>query len=540
MSTALQQRYAQAVDALNRRHWRQARQLAEPLLREVPGHAGVHFVAGVAALEDHDIKAAFLHLTMANRLNPARPDYAAMNARLLMECHKVPEAVAEAERALALEPRDPLSLNTLAVVFSRANAHQQAAAAFRRAVEVLPGQASLLFNLSTALMATGDLAGAVDACERCLQADPTFWKAHLTLAQLSRQSAEHNHVPRLRALLASATTPEAQLYLNLALEKELDDLGEYEQAMRHLIEGKHAWQVRLQRAVESDAQVFQAVADACGPLPATPAGLPTREPIFVFGMPRSGTTLVERIISSHSQVHSAGELQAFPVAFKQRSGAHTPMILDSATLAAVPRMDWRALGQTYLDATRPMTGATPRFIDKLPHNFLYAGLIARALPQATLVCLRRDAMDTCVANFRQLFALTSPSYNYSFDLLDTARYYLLFDQLMAHWRQAMPGRILEIGYEEVVEDQEGSTRRLLGHCGLPWEEACLHFEDNAAPVSTASAVQVRSKIYRSSLQRWRRYGALVEPMRQVLQAGGVADADAGARGERPSHGDPAS
>ncbi|MFT4196523.1 MAG: sulfotransferase [Pseudoxanthomonas sp.] len=526
----LKQRYAQAVDALNRRQWPAARRLAEALLPHVPGHAGLHFVIGVAALETSDLKSAFRHLTMACQLNAARADYAAMRARVLMECRALPEAVAEAERALTLDAADPtalnpMALNVLAVVFSRANAHARAAEAFRRACQAVPNEASLHFNLATSLMALGDIDGAIAACEESVRLDPSYWRAHLILAQLSKQTPERNHLPRLRSLLQRADTPEAKLYLNLALEKELDDLGEYPQAMRHLIEGKRAWQVRLPRPAESDEQVFQALIDACGPLPAVPAGVRTRAPIFVFGMPRSGTTLVERIVSSHSQVHSAGELEAFPVAFKKLSRVDSPLILDSATLAALPRMDWRALGQAYLDATRPMVGDTPRFIDKLPQNFLYAGLIARALPDATLICLRRDAMDTCVGNFRQLFTLTSPLYNYCFDLEDTGRYYLLFDRLMAHWRAVMPGRILEIRYEDVVDDQAGSTRRLLEHCGLQWEDACLRFEQNAAPISTASSVQVRSKIYRSSLQRWRRYGELVEPLRRILQAGGIAVPD---------------
>ena len=145
-----------------------------------------------------------------------------------------------------------------------------------------------------------------------------------------------------------------------------------------------------------------------------------------------------------------------------------------------------------------------------------------ALPNAKIICLRRNAMDTCLSNFRQLFAQTSPYYDYSFDLMDTGRYYLLFEQLMVHWRQAIPGRILEIDYESIVDDQEGSTRRLLDFCGLPWDDACMRFQDNQAPVATASATQVRAPIYRSALQRWKRYETQLGGLRELLENAGIA------------------
>ncbi|WJI17145.1 sulfotransferase [Pseudoxanthomonas winnipegensis] len=518
----LERQYATAVDALNRRAWTQARQLGEPLLQHWPDHAGLHFVIGVAALEQGAWKDAFRHLVMATRLNPQRPDYAAQFARLLLECQQPGDALAQAERAMALQPSDPMTLNTLAVVLTRCGAHARAANAFKAAVEQAPQEASLHFNLATALTAIGDLAGATEACEACIRLQPDYWRAHLTLAQLSRQTPEHNHVERLQELLARHATPSAQLHLNLALEKELDDLGEPQRAMAHLIAGKAAWRPQLNRSGPSDASVFQAIEQASQVLNSAGSGYrgAPPKPIFIVGMPRSGTTLVERILSSHSLVHSAGELQHFPVAFKKATGILSPWILDPGTLAAAPRIDWHALGHDYLQMARSAAGNKAFFIDKLPQNFLYVGWIAQALPEAKVVCLRRDPMDTCVANFRQLFAPT-PQYNYSFDLLDVGRYYIGFDRLMAHWNRLLPDRILEIDYEDIVEHQADSTRKLLAFCGLDWEDACLSFERNTAPVSTASAVQVRSPIYRSSLGRSKRYGEALAPLRGLLTQAGL-------------------
>jgi hypothetical protein len=253
------------------------------------------------------------------------------------------------------------------------------------------------------------------------------------------------------------------------------------------------------------------------------SGFRSREPIFVIGMPRSGTTLVERILSSHPQVQSAGELRNFMVALHQATAATPAFLLEPSFPERLRDLDWESLGRAYLDSTRPLTGHTPHFVDKLPHNFLYAGFIARALPEAKIVCLRRDPVDTCLSNFKQLFELNSPYYDYSFDLLDTGRYYLQFDRLMAHWARVLPGRILELQYEELVDDQAAQTRRLLDFCGLPWDEACLRFEENAAPVATASAVQVRSPMNRDSIGRWRRYESQVSGLLDILRAGGVLD-----------------
>jgi hypothetical protein len=239
-------------------------------------------------------------------------------------------------------------------------------------------------------------------------------------------------------------------------------------------------------------------------------------------MPRTGTTLVERIISSHPDVQSAGELLNFPLAVKQASAVDTPDLIDLKTIAGVRQPDWQSLGEAYLSATRPLTGGKAHFVDKLPHNFLYLGWIAHALPNAKIVCLRRNPMDTCLSNFRQLFAPKAPYFDYSYDLLDTGRYYVLFDRLMAYWRKLFPGRILQVDYESLVESQEPSTRQIIDFCQLPWHENCLRFDKNPSPVATASAVQVRSPIYRSSMRRWKKYETELKPLRDLLEQSGIA------------------
>jgi hypothetical protein len=198
-------------------------------------------------------------------------------------------------------------------------------------------------------------------------------------------------------------------------------------------------------------------------------------------------------------------------------------VLDPETIAAAAHADLAAIGRDYLERARPHRRAlSPRFIDKFPGNFHYVGPIARALPSATIVCLRRHPLDTVLSNFRNLFAVGSHYYDYSYDLLDIAAYYVRFDRLMATWRRLLPHRVLELRYEALVADQEGETRRLLAHCGLDWSDRCLDFHNNAAPVSTPSAAQVRRPIYGDSVARWRRHAEALEPARRLIEAAGIA------------------
>lgn len=519
--TELERTYAAAIDALNNAHWARAQDLAAQLLRASPHAGGAYFIAGVAASRLGQIDLALVHLHRATQLSPQRADYLAELARVLHAAWRTNEAMAAADRAFALAPSDGMTLTTLGVLFSRSNEHRRAAQVFERAAAVMPAVGEFRFNLGTALTATGQLERAEQAFLDCLRVDPSNWRAYLALAELLTKDKGSDHIAMFqRQLVLSETNDDAAMYINLALAKEMETLGQYEQSFAHLSEGKRRGGARRGDTSERDAALFEALMQPVAE-PRPGEGNPSNAPIFVIGMPRSGTTLVERILSSHPTVHSAGELQNFGIALKRVSGSTTPPLLDFDVLSRVRAPQWTRLGDEYIRNTRSVAGDRAHFVDKLPHNFLYAGFIARALPNASIVCLRRDPMDTCLSNFRQLFAQTTSYYDYSFDLLNTGRYYLLFDRLMAHWERTMPGRILQVDYEDLVDRQEDVTRRILAHCHLPWNDACLRFEENDAPVATASAVQVRSPMFRTSMRRWKRYEAHLGGLRQLLEAGGV-------------------
>jgi hypothetical protein len=212
---------------------------------------------------------------------------------------------------------------------------------------------------------------------------------------------------------------------------------------------------------------------------------------------------------------------------KRAAGTRSPRVLDPETIEAAAAVDFRRLGECYLEAVRPFVpGGARHFVDKLPLNFFYIGFIRRALPRAKIVCLRREPLDTCLASFRQLFAVGFAYYRYAYDLADIADYYIRFHRLMEHWQRVLPGMVLEVEYERIVADQERETRRLLDFCGLEWEEACIDFHRNAAPVATASAVQVREPLHSRAIGRWRRYALELASVRERLLAAGIRVASA--------------
>ena len=514
--------YAQATAAYNQKDWQRALTLAMSALPQAPDHAELHYLAGISALVLQQMPPALHHLQRAVDLYPLRADYATQFAKALSTVNLSADATIVAEYALSLAPLDAQTLDTLGVIYTRANAHDRATALYDRAVSLAPNHPDYRYNFAKSLVFVGDMDRAERELETCLGLAPWIWGAHLTLSQLRKQTPARNHLDRLHALIPKTLDNHAaQMNLHLSLAKEYEDLAEHARSFEHLVAGKKAGGAKRGYSPARDEALFDLIIRAAPAPQPESAGFATEEPIFIIGMPRSGTTLVERIISSHPDVHSAGELQNFALALKRASGSRSPHLIDADTIAGAQSANWKKLGEDYLTSTRPDTGSTPRFTDKLPHNFLYVGAMANALPNARIICLRRDPIDTCLSNFRQLFGQTSPFHDYSYDLLDTGRYYVLFDRLMSHWKQQYPGRILEVDYETLVEDQEASTRQLLQFCNLSWNDACLNFETNQAPATTASAVQVREPMYRTAMQRWKHYGKEMAELQKLLTDAGI-------------------
>lgn len=491
------------------------------LLKHPAGAAEGHFLSGMGQLSRARPDLALAHLERATALQPSSA-WLAQLARALVQLRREREALTTADRAAALQPRDPLTRDTLGCVYSHGGRHEQALPLFEAAVAQCPRHLQYLYNLASTLGFLGRFAEAEQRYEQIIAIEPRFVKAHAALPGLRKQTPESNHVARLETLVADAR-PDEYLHLGYALAREYEDLGRYDDAFSVLERDNRRRKAELgydigldRRNVERMMQRFREDGYFRG------EGDPDPSPIFVVGLPRTGTTLVDRILASHPWVESAGELQLMPVALKRLVGTPSPLVLDADTIDAAAGLDPAALGRRYLDECGGRRHNLPRFTDKLPLNFLHVGYIARALPNARIVCLRRHPLDSVWSNFKHLFSTRFSYYNYSYDLLDAAAYYVLFDRLMAFWQQHFPGRILEVCYEDLVEDQQAQTRRLLTHCGLKWADSCLSFHENAAAVATPSAAQVRQPIYRSALARWRAYEKHLQPVIEYFEGNGIA------------------
>jgi hypothetical protein len=326
----------------------------------------------------------------------------------------------------------------------------------------------------------------------------------------------------LQELLRHTSSPAGLTQLHYALAKELEDIGDYEGSFASLKSGADSRRKHMQYSVATDLQIIATIRDIYGremfdgPI----KGCTDPAPIFVIGMPRTGTTLVQRILGSHSSVYSAGELSTFGLELTRlaRDTLRPPPRSGTDFVAGTAQLDFRVLGEAYIEKTKPMRDTSPHFIDKLPFNYLYAGLIHLALPHAKIINLQRHPMDTCYAVYKQLF---KDAYPFSYDLDELGQYYMAYRHLMQHWNEVMPGVVHTVKYEAVVADVEGEARRLLQFCELPWEDQCLRFYEDTQASTTASALQVRQPVYASSVSKWRHYAGQLEPLRVQLENAGI-------------------
>jgi tetratricopeptide (TPR) repeat protein len=387
---------------------------------------------------------------------------------------------------------------------------------YERAVALAPETTGFRYNLATAQRMTGDLSGAEASLDRVIAAAPEDVQAHYTRADLRTQTWDCNHIEEMVRLLGTARRhPREEIMLCFAIAKELEDVARYEDSFAYLKRGCDLQRRSMIYDVADDvATIDHLVRVHDGSAIGHSAGADAAEPIFVIGLPRSGTTLVEQILGCHSAVQAAGELQAFPA--ETMKAVHRDADRAVGKLEFVQRawaLDSAALGQAYLDATRLAMGAKRRFVDKQPLNYLYAGLIARALPSARIVAVARDPMDGCYAMYKALF---TNAYPFSYDLDDLGRYCAAWHRLLRHWQSTLGERLLIVQYEDLVANQEAESRRIIEHCRLPWEDSCLAFHEHRSAVTTASAAQVRRPVYSTSVGKWRRFERQLAPLAEAL------------------------
>lgn len=426
-------------------------------------------------------------------------------------------AVAELAKVEQAATNDAALLQYVAELYVHAGKHLDADRCYARAVELDGDNPAYLFNLATSRIAKGHLDEAEALFSKVIELDPKHYDAWHNRTTLRKRTADDNHIDDLQQALNKLSGDDpGEVPLCYALAREYEDLGEDELSFSYLKRGADSRRQRMNYDVGSEVAVMKRISQSFDASWAGKGHTSDKSPraIFVTGMPRSGTTLVDRILSSHSEVVSLGEISDLAMAVT-RVGRTTD---KQRSLDIAASIDTDALGADYVRAVSTYGFDVPNFIDKTPTNFLYAGLIAKSLPNAAIVHLQRHPVDTCLAMYRTLF---KTGYPFSYDLDDLAECYIAYDALMTHWSNVFPGRIIDVSYEALVEDQESVSRDFVARCGLDWEAQCLSFDKNAAPVSTASAAQVRQPVYRDALARWRRFEAQLQPLVDKLDAAGI-------------------
>lgn len=487
--------------------------------------ASVWALASEVSLRQGKVDNALAEVQRAVSLDDQNPKRYVQQARCEVLAGLVAESKMSVNEAVAKGVKEADDLIMLASILVRCDDHARALKMYQEAEAVEPERNELHRGMATVYRFLGQLDKAEKSCDKAVAIDPHDYEMLNLRSSLRTQSTDHNHVEDLSNVLRSGTKNwRGAVQVNYALAKEFEDLEDYDRSFHHLAQGATVRRRNTKYDINDDIKIFGAIEEAVtreAMASADADGDPSRAPIFVLGLPRTGSTLVERIISSHSEVNTAGELNDFAIEMLKlvaaKNDGRQPSRLDLPKAALAINM--QQLGHNYVEAALERVVDGVRFIDKLPLNSLYIGWIKLALPNAKIVHVERHPLDACLAMYKFLF---KNAYPFSYDLSELATYYIEHHRLMAHWRDLLPaGWILDIGYEDLVTDQQRSTEELLKYLELPWEDACLDFHLNAQFSTTGSASQIREPIYDSSVGKWRVFERHLQPLIERLEDAGI-------------------
>ncbi|MGH8223899.1 MAG: tetratricopeptide repeat-containing sulfotransferase family protein [Woeseiaceae bacterium] len=504
--------------------WATVDACAAEILHRDPRNAEGHFLSGLVCKAARKPKMSVQAFETALALDPSRYDAAIELASQYSTSRRnddVAELIARYEGSLRNSPR---YLDLAGTVYTEIGLPERAWPLYCQANALQPGIDLFMANKASCAVYLGRIDEARELYEALLKRNPNHQRNHYYLARLDR-ATDDLHVNEMKAVLQRARLPEDRnVFLYYAIGKELEDLGLWAEAFDYYKRAGDAVTSVAKYDPEDDLATIGSIEKHCTKAWLQAGGVkdagiyPPVTPVFIVGLPRTGTTLVERIISSHSLVRSLGETQFMQMIIRRESGVSTVEPMNEQIVTAASAVDISTIGQGYLDAIGYRLGNEPVFIDKLPFNFLFLGFIAKAYPHARIVHLRRHPMDTCFAMYKQVFTW---AYKFSYSLENLGKYYVAHDRLHRHWREVLGGRMIEVEYETLVANQEAETRRLLDELGLDFEDACLDFEQNMAATTTASSVQVREKMHSRSVSRWKHFAAQLEPLRAYLAEHGI-------------------
>lgn len=499
-----------------------ATKLSQQLCQQQPHFALAWHAACILAHSQAQHSSALKHINQALRLQPGQLDWQLIKAQLLFMNGQATQAKKLA-LSLATQTEQHLGFYAdLALLLNKMQQQQAALDCYQTALALEPNNPQLLFNLASLQRYMGLTTQALGNLDTVIALNPNDTEAWLLRSNLTKNSPQNNHIAALQQALKQPMPPLSQAQLYYALGKEFEDCQQYPQSFAAWQQGASVRRANMQYSLDKDLATLASIQQVFnkGLFNQGKPGCESNKPIFILGLPRTGSTLVERIIGNHSQVYSAGELNNFALEMMKlvkQSGA--PAAQNKQSLVAATRdLDFAQLGENYLASTGPETQKHPKFIDKLPLNSLYVGLIHLALPKAKIIYLKRHPMDSCLAIFKQIF---TQGYPFSYNLEELVNYQIAHYQLMQHWQKVMPDRIHVLEYEQLVADLPGQTRALLDYCELPWQAKCCEFESNPAAATTASAAQVREPVHNRSIGKWKHYANELASAKRLFEQAGI-------------------
>lgn len=480
-----------------------------------------HFLAGLYQKAANQPRLAIESFEKALQLNEARYDAAIELADRYLIARRNSDARRLLDKYSSHLDNSPRYLDLAGTAYSTLGLPEQAWSLYVKADALQPGVDLFRANKAACAVFLGKIDEAREIYTALLEKYPNHQRNHYHLSRLER-ARDDTHINAMKGVLAAGNMPpEQNVFLYFAIGKELEDLERWEEAFDFYQQGGDAILRVANYDVKRDIALIDTIIDGTGAAwiaagAQSPAEGP--QPVFICGLPRTGTTLTERILASHSTVTSLGETEFVEIAMRELSGVQTQERASVDIVNALAGGEPAALANRYREFVDYRLDDTPWFIDKLPYNFLYLGHIARAFPKAKLVHLRRHPMDACFAMYKQVFTW---AYKFSYSQESIAEYYLAYVRLMQHWRDVLGDRLVEVEYEALTADTEPQTRALLERLGLPFEEACLNPEKNRAASTTASSVQIREKAHTRSVGRWRHFERQLAPLAERLRAGGI-------------------
>ncbi len=522
MQDNLTQLSQQARLAVQRRDWASVAMLARKIQKQNKKDPEGYFLAGLVEKASAHPKRSSAYFSHALKLDSRRYDAAIELANqylMLLRHGEAFELLCRYEQQLG---NSPLYLDMAARVFSGLGLHARAWPLFQQANQLQPDLDMFRANLAACGVLLGKANEAKAIYRSLLEKYPLHQQNHYELSKLER-AKDPAHIEQMQEILATTgLPPEKNIFIYYALGKELEDLGRWHESFHYYQLAGDAVLKVADYDVADDIGVIDRIIKVCNAdwlttgAKSETSAKSVKTPIFIVGLPRTGTTLVERIVSSHSQVESADETFFMQMAIRHASGAGGIGDVNVVIIEKAAKKDIRHIAQKYMASVKYRLSDRPMFIDKYPYNFLYLGFIAKAFPDARIIYLRRNPMDACFAMYKQSF------FKFAYSLEDLSRYYVAQDRLRRHWQALLGERLIEVDYEALVTDQESQTRTLLDKLGLKFEQACLEFQHNPAASASASTLQVREKVHTRSVNKWKKFAEELQPLKQHLESTGIS------------------